>query len=83
MCDMIKSLMYPELHYNASYGVGSPQLTKDDQRLYEIYKVLDHALWLCQKEPRPTFVVSADDPYLLRFSGDAKIPFEVVPHEPT
>jgi hypothetical protein len=78
LCESIKSIAFPELNQNASYGVGSPQLTQDDQRMYEIYKVLDHALWLSRPD-RPPHVVSGDDPYLLRYSGDPKIPLEVKP----
>ena len=76
---VLKCFVFPELHGQGhSHGVGSPQLTQDDQRMYEIYKVLDHALWLSRPD-RPPHVVSGDDPYLLRYSGDPKIPFEVKP----
>jgi len=76
LCNIIKSIVYPELPDNASYGVGSPELTVDDQRMYEIYKVLAHALWL-SNPGRVPYTVDGDDPYLLRYSGDPKIPFTV------
>ena len=61
----------------ASYGVGSKELTKNDNRLYEIYKVLDRALWEADGRKNPGLSVNSDDPYLLRYSGDAKIPYKV------
>jgi hypothetical protein len=74
----IKRVVFPELHGPGhSYGVGS-DLGVDVQRMYEIYKVIDHALWLTQPD-RKSFVTSSGDPYLLRYSGDPKIPFEVTP----
>lgn len=76
LCEVIKLTVFPELSPNSSYGVGCPELTVNDQRLYEIYKVLDHALWLSTPERLP-YTTSGDDPYLLRFSGDAVIPYTV------
>lgn len=78
IADELRSVVYPELQPNASYGVGSPTLTENDNRAYELYKVIDHALWRTLPEStRPSWCTSADDPYLLHYSGDAKIPFTV------
>jgi hypothetical protein len=65
---------------NGSYGVGSPELTKEDNRLYEVYKVLAKALHEIRKDPKDQhamWCVDNDDPYLLNFSGDRKIPCAV------
>jgi hypothetical protein len=76
-CTYIKRVVFPELDGPGhSYGVGS-DLGKDVSRMYELYKVLDHALW--QTLPnRPPCDGAGDNPYQLRYSGDDKIPFEVV-----
>ena len=82
LLETVKLEVFPELDGGPghSYGVGSPQLPKDAKRLYEIYKVLDHALWLTHPEKdRQQWCRAADDPYMLNYSGDAKIPFEVKP----
>ena len=72
----IKKIVFPELDgLGHSYGVGS-DLGKDVSRMYEIYKVLSHALWQILPDP-PSRTVDGDDPYQLRYSGDDKIPFEV------
>jgi len=75
-CGFIKMVVFPELsgpdHF---YGISS-DLGKDVSRMYEIYKVLDHALWQTLPNPPPS-TTSSDDPYQLRYSGDDKIPFEV------
>jgi hypothetical protein len=72
----MKRVVFPELSGPGhSYGVGSA-LGKDVSRMYEIYKVLDHALWQTLPNPPPS-TTSSDDPYQLRYSGDDKIPFEV------
>ncbi len=78
----LKGLLgFPEDHgLYGSYGVGSPELTKEDNRLYEVYKVLAKALHEIRKDPKDQhamWCVDNDDPYLLNFSGDKKIPCEV------
>jgi hypothetical protein len=76
LAGQIKRIVFPELSGSGhSYGVGS-DLGVDVQRMYEIYKVLDHALWRCEPVDK-RFTTNAGDPYLLRYSGDPKIPFEV------
>jgi hypothetical protein len=79
---LLKGLLgFPEDHgLYGSYGVGSPELTKEDNRLYEVYKVLAKALHEIRKDPKDQhamWCVDNDDPYLLNFSGDRKIPCEV------
>ena len=75
----LKMLLFPsDYGRNASHGVGHPSLTKYDNRLYEIYKVFDHALWKCRNPNKDDdFCTSAGDPYLLNFSGDKRIPFKI------
>jgi hypothetical protein len=71
-------LRFPAGHcLHGSYGVGSSARRVDDSRSYEIYKVLDHAIWLLSRDAHDKNsgrCVSSDDPYLLNFSGDAPIP---------
>lgn len=83
LCAAIKANVFPRFHPHESYGICSPELTKDDQRMYEIYKILDHAVWLSTPpESRLKHVVSGDDPYALMYSGDPKIPFTVSEEPP-
>lgn len=81
LCYQLKmALGFPMEHgRHGSYGVGSSALTPNDNRLYEMYKVLDHALWRLGNESNPddSFCVCAGDPYLLNFSGDKKIPVTI------
>lgn len=77
LANEIKALAFPELSPGyCSHGVGSKALTQDDNRAYEIYKVVAHALWKA-RGGAGGWSVDSDDPYLLNYSGDAKIPFEV------
>jgi hypothetical protein len=78
LLELKAELRFPANHgAHGSYGVGSPELTKDDNRAYEIYKVLDHALWKLWHVPGnkdTMWCVSSDNPYLLNFSKDEPIP---------
>jgi len=76
----LKDVLFPGMPRNASYGVGSKELSIYDQRCYEIYKVVDHVAFKLHN-PQPdknlTWLVSNDDPHMLNFSGDKKIPFTI------
>lgn len=76
----VEKILFPD----GQYGVGSSNLTKYDNRCYEIYKVCDHALWKTRSESdqkATSWSVCADSPYMLNYSGDPKIPFIVEKHE--
>lgn len=82
LCYKLKdALGFPvEFGRHGSYGVGSPKLSKQDNRMYEIYKVVDHAIWWLgssDNDPHAACRVSSDTPYILNYSGDKKIPATV------
>ena len=72
----LAQVIHPDWVAGHSYGVGGP-LPKEAQRAYEIFKVVTYARFqLIQDTSTPAYLLNRD-PYLLNFSGDPKIPFEV------
>lgn len=42
----LKAGLFPELHRNASYGVGSKDVSPDSHRLWDLYQVIRRPLYL-------------------------------------
>jgi hypothetical protein len=57
----IKKVIFPELAWNASYGIGSDKINRDTDTTWDFYQTLRHALsW--HREPKGGWTVNFDKP---------------------
>jgi hypothetical protein len=60
----IKKVIFPELAWNASYGIGSDKINRDTDTTWDFYQTLRHALsWF--REPKGGWTVNFDKPFHL------------------
>jgi hypothetical protein len=60
----IKKVIFPELAWNASYGIGSDKINRDTDTTWDFYQTLRHALsWY--REPKGGWTVNFDKPFHL------------------
>lgn len=60
----IKKVIFPELAWNASYGIGSQKINRDTDTTWDFYQTLRHALsWY--REPKGGWTVNFDKPFHL------------------
>lgn len=74
-CKELKRAMFPDLHPNASYGIGSQKTPKDAQVAWEIHGVVRHRMaW--DKTPKGGMQVWFDE--TMKYSG---VPLPTIEHE--
>lgn len=71
----IKKVIFPELAWNESYGIGSSKINRDTDTTWDTYQALRHALsWY--REPKGGWTVNFDKP--LHIDSTRKLPTIVI-----